>query len=61
MVQGMWLGLSWGDIMGMPVPMLIGLMEANLDEREKAHRIESGTQGTEAIRDATQEDIAAFI
>lgn len=62
MLQGMGLGLSWGDLAEMPVPMLIGLVEAHADEREKARRMESRTAGgEEAVRDATQEDMAAFI
>ena len=61
MVQGMGLGLRWEDLCSMPVQMLLALIEAHADEQEKARKAASGTKPDEAVRDATQSDIDAFI
>lgn len=61
MVQGMGLGLRWDDLCSMPVQMLLALIEAHVDEQEKARKAASGTRPDGEVRDATQADIDAFI
>ena len=57
MLQGLDMGLTWTDLLGMPLQMLLGMVDARLDMNARSNARAKGKD----VRDATAKDIKNFI
>ena len=51
------MGLTWTDLLGMPLQMLLGMVDARLDMNARSNARAKGKD----VRDATAKDIKNFI